>query len=208
MTRPGIEPRSPGSLANTLLTGPTHKHTHLGMRGNERADSAAKSATDLTPYNLTIPYTELKSKINKLLLAKWQQRWNNNIHNKFFQIQPTLEVWKPAFRKSRREQVIISWLHIDNRSLTHSFILKHIKHGGCCNHRVWYVKRLAPLNTFSQNVVLSSESDFSRWIVWPICLRKSKWKTVSPFWERNRIVPKYDKLKSFNALQTNDILLI
>ena len=47
-----------------------------------------------------------------------------NVHNKLFQIQPTLGEWRPAFRKSRREQVIISWLRIGHIRLTQSFILK------------------------------------------------------------------------------------
>ena len=55
---------------------------HIGVEENERADSAAKLALDLTP-NI------------------------NNIHNKLFQIQPTLGEWRPPLRKSRREQVII-----------------------------------------------------------------------------------------------------
>ena len=62
--------------------------SHIGVRGNERADSAAKSALDLTPDKSRIPYTDLKPTINKFLHTKWQQ-WSNNIHNKLFQIQPT-----------------------------------------------------------------------------------------------------------------------
>ena len=62
--------------------------------------------------------------INKFLHTKWQQRWSNNIHNKLFQIQPTLGEWRPASRKSRREQVVISRLQIGHTGLTHSFILK------------------------------------------------------------------------------------
>ena len=39
---------------------------------------------------------------------KWQQQWSNNIHNKLFQIQPSLKEWRPVLRKSRREKVLIS----------------------------------------------------------------------------------------------------
>ena len=82
--------------------------SHIGVRGNERADLAAKSALDLTPNKSRIPYTDLKPTINKFLHTKWQQQWSNNIHNKLFQIQPSLGEWRPASRKSRREQVVIS----------------------------------------------------------------------------------------------------
>ena len=91
---------------------------------NERANSAAKSALDLTPDKSRIPYTDLKSTINKFLHTKWQQQWSNSIHNKLFQIQPTFGEWRPALRKSRREQVVISRLRIGHTRLTHSFILK------------------------------------------------------------------------------------
>ena len=94
------------------------------MWGNERADSAAKSALDLTPNKSRIPYTDLKPTINKFLHTKWQQQWSNNIHNKLFQIQSTLWEWRPALRKSRREHVVISRLRIGHTRLTHSFILK------------------------------------------------------------------------------------
>ena len=43
---------------------------HIEVRGNERADSADKSALDMTPENFRIPYTELKHKINKVLTRK------------------------------------------------------------------------------------------------------------------------------------------
>ena len=82
--------------------------SHIRVNRNERADSAARSVLDLSSNNISAPYTDLKPQINKFFLTKWQQCWNNNINNKFFQIKPTLGEWRPAFRKSRKEQVIIS----------------------------------------------------------------------------------------------------
>ena len=98
--------------------------SYIIVRENERADSAAKSALDLSPNVISILYTNLKPTISKFLHTKWQQWWDMNIHNKLFQIQPTLGEWRPAFRKSRREQVVISRLRIGHTRLTHSFILK------------------------------------------------------------------------------------
>ena len=98
--------------------------SHIGVRGNERTDSAAKSALDLSPKAISIPYTDLKPIISKFFHTKWQQRWDMNIHNKLSQIQPTLGEWKPAFRTSRREQVVISPLRIGHARLTNAFILK------------------------------------------------------------------------------------
>ena len=43
---------------------------HIGVRGNNRADVAAKSALDLTPDKY-IPYIDLKHKISNFLHKKW-----------------------------------------------------------------------------------------------------------------------------------------
>ena len=98
--------------------------SHNGVSGNKRADLAAKLTSDLSPEVLSIPYTVLKPTISKFLHTKWHQWWDINIHNKLFQIQPTLGEWRPAFRKSRREQVVISWLCIGHTRLTRTFILQ------------------------------------------------------------------------------------
>ena len=44
--------------------------SHIGASRNERADSAAKLALDLSPDNISIPYTDLKPHINKFFLIK------------------------------------------------------------------------------------------------------------------------------------------
>ena len=106
--------------------------SHIGVGGgDERADSAAKSALDLIPDKFKIPYTYLKPKINRFLHTKWQQHWNNNIHNKLFLIKPTLGGWRPTLRKSRKEQVIVSRLCIGHTKLTHSYILKQEQQPQC-----------------------------------------------------------------------------
>ena len=110
--------------------------SHIGVRGNEKIDLAAKSALDLTPDKFRIPYADLKPKINKFLHTKWQQYWNDNIHNKLFQIQPTLGEWRRALRKSRREQIIISQLCIGHIKLTHSFILKQEQQPHCLSCQI------------------------------------------------------------------------
>ena len=48
----------------------------------------------------SIPYTDLKTKANRFLHAKWQRRLNNNIFNKLFLIKPNLGECKPTFIKS------------------------------------------------------------------------------------------------------------
>ena len=47
--------------------------SHIGVSWNERADSAAKSALDLSLNIISILETDLKPQINKFFLTKWQQ---------------------------------------------------------------------------------------------------------------------------------------
>ena len=42
--------------------------SHIGVRGNDGTDTAAKLALDLTPDKYNISYTDLKPKINNFLL--------------------------------------------------------------------------------------------------------------------------------------------
>ena len=56
--------------------------SHVGIRGNEKADTAAKSALLLQPTNLKLPYTDFKPAINKYLFNKWQLVWDTAVDNK------------------------------------------------------------------------------------------------------------------------------
>ena len=80
-------------------------------------------------------HADLKPQINKFFLTKCQQHWNNN---KLFQIKPTLGEWRPVFTKSRKEQVIISWLQIGHTSPTHTFILKQGQPPHCLTYQTPY----------------------------------------------------------------------
>ena len=84
---------------------------------NERKWLSSQIGLRSDPDKFRTPCTNLKPVINKTFYTKWQHRCNNNIHNKLFQIQPILGEWRPALRKSRREQVVISRLHFGHKIL-------------------------------------------------------------------------------------------
>ena len=48
---------------------------HVGIRGNEKADSAAKSALDLPCVKVSVPNTDFKHPINQYILSTWQDDW-------------------------------------------------------------------------------------------------------------------------------------
>ena len=96
--------------------------SHVGIRGNDKADKVAKSALSLQPSNLKLPYTDFKPAINKYLLNKWQLIWNTDVDNKLHSIKSILGEWRPAFRTDRKE-VVPARLRIGHSFITHSYLL-------------------------------------------------------------------------------------
>ena len=98
--------------------------SHIGIRGNEAADLAAKESLNLDITTSKVPYTDLKCHINHFISNKWQERWTSCANNKLFKIKSTLGVWPPGFRNSRKEEVVLSRLRIGHAYFSHSYILR------------------------------------------------------------------------------------
>ena len=98
--------------------------SHVGIKGNEKADMAAKSALTLHISDLKIPYTDIKPCINTYLHDKWQISWNAAVFNKLHSIKPSLGEWQPSYRIDRKEEVTLARIRIGHTFITHSFLLK------------------------------------------------------------------------------------
>ena len=95
--------------------------SHVGIKGNEKADIAAKSALTLNISDFKIPFTDFKPCINTFLHNKWQMSWNAAVLNKLHSIKPSLGEGQPSYRKDRQEEVTLVRLRIGHTFITHSF---------------------------------------------------------------------------------------
>ena len=56
--------------------------SHVGISGNEKGDTAAKSALSLRVTRMKIPAADLVPHVTMLILEKWQQFRNSGTGNK------------------------------------------------------------------------------------------------------------------------------
>ncbi|XP_023220583.1 uncharacterized protein LOC111622440 [Centruroides sculpturatus] len=107
---------------------------HVGIRGNEEADAAAKSASP-PQHTMRIEGGDFKLVIKKRLAERWQNMWNAQVHNKLHEIKPTIENWTHKKFYNRRSEVIITRLRIGHTRLTHQYLLKGDEQPVCqyCN---------------------------------------------------------------------------
>ena len=101
--------------------------SHIGIKGNEQADSLAKNGLLLNqPNDIKLPHSDFKTMIKPYIRNRWQTIWDEQVDKnlKLKEIQPLVDNWKPIMRKSRREEIILARLRIGHTHFTHSFIRK------------------------------------------------------------------------------------
>ena len=130
--------------------------SHVGIRGNEEADRAAKSALDLpVPSDSKVPSSDKLPQIKSYISNIWQEEWNKNNHQKLFEIMPLIGEFNVNFL-SRKEQVIIHRLRIGHTRLTHSYRMENRPNAPMCNHcneelTVKHIMLYCQLYTISRN---------------------------------------------------------
>ena len=66
--------------------------SHVGIRGNELADAAAKAALNETLTIMTLPYSDFKPLVKRFIRGKWSDFWATQINNKLHSVQPHWDV--------------------------------------------------------------------------------------------------------------------
>ena len=92
--------------------------------GNEKADSAAKSALDFPRAKVGVPYTDFKYLIGQYIFSTWQDDWNGAVVNKLHSVKPVLGDLQSSYRRCRKDEVVLCRARIGHTHLTHSCILR------------------------------------------------------------------------------------
>ena len=95
--------------------------SYVGIRCNEKADSAAMSALDLPRAKVGV---NLKNVISQYIFSTWQDDWNGVVVNKLHSVKPVLGYWQSSYRQCRKDEVVLCRGGIGHTYLTHPYILK------------------------------------------------------------------------------------
>ena len=106
--------------------------SHVGISGNEAADTAARGAlTNREPDCHNVPYTDKYPQVKLYVNNCWQQYWNLQNQQKLYEIMPVIGEFNVSCL-TRREQVVIHRIRIGHTRLTHSFRMEGRRDAPLC----------------------------------------------------------------------------
>ena len=80
--------------------------SHMGISGNECADSATKAALQKDVYDCLISYTDANQYLSQYVRDLWQSEWEMAVNNKLHATKPLIGEQPSAFRFLRRDEVV------------------------------------------------------------------------------------------------------
>ena len=112
--------------------------SHIGIQGNERADTLAQAALDKTKqfyYKIYHNYTDFKYNISVYLDDILQGEWNINVTSKLFEVQPIIKRSFTPMERGRDDVVLCRVLFhkqifIERRIAT--YVLQYSSHSTTC----------------------------------------------------------------------------
>ena len=97
---------------------------HVGIEGNEEADTIAKSSLELIEI-MTVPFSkgEAKAILKKEINKKWQNIWDSDSKGRtYYNIQKSISA-KCVTREYRREEVVLTRLRLDHTGLNKTLFI-------------------------------------------------------------------------------------
>ena len=98
--------------------------SHVGIKGNTDADTAAKAALAAPPDNISVPHSDYRQHIHEHFKSKWQSIWDSQIDNKLHKIKTNIGITYFGNQLDRRKEQILHRLRIGHTYLTHAFLLR------------------------------------------------------------------------------------
>jgi len=98
--------------------------SHVGIKGNTDADTAAKAALAAPPDNISVPHSDFRHHIHEYFKSKWQSIWDSQIDNKLHKIKPNIGITYFGNQLDRRKEQVLHRLRIGHTYLTRAFLLR------------------------------------------------------------------------------------
>ncbi|GBO43417.1 hypothetical protein AVEN_90139-1 [Araneus ventricosus] len=93
--------------------------SHVGISGNEIADSIAKFASTFLTQD--IPYSDVKKSFVSHLHTTWQNNWDLQMNNKLHFVKPFIDMW--PILPIRELDVKLTRLRIGHTCFTHKHLI-------------------------------------------------------------------------------------
>lgn len=96
---------------------------HVGIKGNEMADKAAKEALFLPGRGkVLLTSSELARPLKENIQKEWQDMWDKTL-SKLKTIKTDIRPWNSSSRDNRREEVVLARIRIGHTRLTHLHLI-------------------------------------------------------------------------------------
>ena len=120
--------------------------SHVGILGNEAADTKAAEASMKRPEFIPIFYKDVYCSIKEKFKVKSNAAWQSS-SQKLYEVKSTNKPWKTPPNTNRQHEVIVNRLRLGHTYLTHSYLMDASSHGQppvChfCNDALLSVKHL------------------------------------------------------------------